>query len=159
MKKLLPILCLIVSTILTPSCSPSKPDGVVTVEASDAEMNSAIAKARETLPTFWKTFAHPKPNENNFCLKVKITDKNGVEHFWLSDIARTNGAVFGTINNDPDIVHNVKLGERIKISEPDISDWLYERDGKMVGNYTLRVLFKQMPPDEVKKLKSMLADP
>lgn len=32
-------------------------------------------------------------------------------------------------------------------------------DGKMVGNFTVRPLFKQMPAAEVERLKSMLADP
>jgi len=33
------------------------------------------------------------------------------------------------------------------------------RNGKMVGNYTLRVLFKQMSKEEAEKYKQMLADP
>ena len=92
-------------------------------------------------------------------MKVKIHDKDKVEHFWVGDLERKEGKILGTINNDPDIVQNVKLGERIKVNEADISDWLYMRDGKMVGNYTLRVLFKQMTKEEVEKYKQMLADP
>jgi uncharacterized protein YegJ (DUF2314 family) len=33
------------------------------------------------------------------------------------------------------------------------------QNGKMVGNYTLRVLFKQMSVSEAEKYKAMLADP
>jgi uncharacterized protein YegJ (DUF2314 family) len=65
----------------------------------------------------------------------------------------------GTINNDPNTVTNVKLGERIEIPEADITDWLYMRDGKMVGNRTLKPLFKQMPTAEVERLKILMADP
>ena len=46
----------------------------------------------------------------------------------------------------------------IPVPEDDISDWLYMQNGKMVGNYTLRVLFKQMSASEVEKYKAMLAD-
>jgi len=63
------------------------------------------------------------------------------------------------INNDPNTVANVKLGDRIEIPESDISDWLYMRDGKMVGNLTLKPLFREMPAAEVEQLKKMMADP
>jgi len=35
-------------------------------------------------------------------------------------------------------VKTVKGGERIPIKEPDIVDWLYMKDGKMIGNYASR---------------------
>jgi len=57
------------------------------------------------------------------------------------------------------LVHNVKLGDRIELPEADISDWFYMQNGKMVGNYTMRVLFKKMPADEVAKYKAILAEP
>jgi uncharacterized protein YegJ (DUF2314 family) len=53
----------------------------------------------------------------------------------------------------------VKIGQRIDIIQTNIADWLYMRDGKMMGNYTLRALFKEMPPDEVARYKKMLAEP
>jgi uncharacterized protein YegJ (DUF2314 family) len=65
----------------------------------------------------------------------------------------------GTINNDPNKVSTVKLGERIEIPEADISDWMYLRDGKVVGNYTLRPLLKKMPAKEAEQLRKLLADP
>jgi len=122
-------------------------------------MNAAIARARASLPDFWRVFEKRDRGETDFSLKVKITDKEKVEHFWVVDIERKDGKIFGIINNDPDIVQHVKLGDRITVNEADISDWLYLRNGKMVGNYTLRVLFKQMPKSEVEKYKQMLADP
>jgi uncharacterized protein YegJ (DUF2314 family) len=40
-----------------------------------------------------------------------------------------------------------------------MADWSYFRDGKMVGNYTLRPLMKQMPAAEAEQLKKILAEP
>ena len=79
-------------------------------------------------------------------MKRKITGKEGVEHFWLADIAKTNGAIYGTINNDADVVHSVKIGDRIKIPEADISDWLYERDGKMMATTPSASSSNKCPP-------------
>ena len=79
--------------------------------------------------------------------------------YFFGVIERRDGRLHGTINNDADIVRSVKLGDRIPIPEADISDWLYMRDGKMVGNYTLKALFGKMPAAEVKHYKEMMADP
>jgi len=160
--KLLPAF-LLVSFLLTlfVSCSRDgrRHDQTVGVRPEDPEMVAAIAKARSLLPEFWRIYDHPEHGETDFCLKVKLAHKDQVEHFWVSDLERANGTVFGKINNDPEFVKTVKLGQRIQIIEADISDWLYMRDRKMHGNYTARALFKQMSPKEVETYKKMLADP
>jgi uncharacterized protein YegJ (DUF2314 family) len=154
------LLALLSASLSFVSCSKSNDaDRTINVDDNDPEMNTAIAKARETLPKFWAAFDHPGPGQENFSLKVKITDGKEAEHFWTEDVQKKNGKIFATIANDPDSVHNVKLGDRIEIPEADISDWFYMQNGKMVGNYTIRVLFKQMPADEVAKYKAILAEP
>jgi uncharacterized protein YegJ (DUF2314 family) len=160
--KLLVILCFgFVFVAGQTSCSrhQSKDDQTISVHEDDAEMNAAIAKARCSLTNFWQIYDKRDHGESDFSLKVKIHDKDKVEHFWVVDLQRRDAKIFGTINNDPDIVQNVRIGERIEVNEAEISDWLYMRDGKMVGNYTLRVLFKQMSKEDVEKYKQMLADP
>ena len=129
------------SSLVGCSAEPSA-DPVITVAKDDAEMNAAIAKARASLPSFWQKFDQPGPGETDFSLKVAIKDPNGTEHFWLVDLERVDGKILGTINNDAEIVSSVKDGDRIPIPESDISDWMYMRDGKIVGNYTVRPLFK-----------------
>ena len=122
-------------------------------------MNAAIAKAQETLPQFWQAFEKRENGDEDFALKVKIQDGENVEHFWVVDIERKDGKLLGTISNEPEFVGNVKMGQQISIPEADISDWVYTHDGKMVGNHTLRALFKHMPAGEVEKYRQMLADP
>jgi uncharacterized protein YegJ (DUF2314 family) len=137
----------------------SKRDKIVNVEEDDPEMVAAMAEARSTLPQFWEHFDQPQRGESDFSLKVKITDEKGTEHFWATEIERHDGKTMGTINNDPNIVASVKLGDRIEIPEADISDWLYLRDGKMVGNRTLVPLLKTMPAKEAEAYKQMMAEP
>jgi uncharacterized protein YegJ (DUF2314 family) len=134
-------------------------DPVASVSGQDQEMNLAISKARDSLPLFWKVFEAPGRGESDFALKVRVEDRNGVEHFWVTDLRRQDGKIFGFIGNDANTVASVKFGDEIEVLEDDISDWLYMRNGKMVGNFTVRPLFKQMPDAEVERLKSMLADP
>lgn len=71
----------------------------------------------------------------------------------------SNGEFVGLISNLPDTVTDVKLGDQRKIAKDEISDWMYLRDGKMYGNYTMRPLLKSMPKDQAKKFEAMFATP
>lgn len=134
-------------------------DKVVQVPNEDREMSQAITTARAKLAMFWEVYERKPHNESDFNLKVRISDGRNAEHFWLSDIERRDGKLYGVVANDPNNVHTVSKGERIEIPEDDISDWLFFRDGKMVGNYTMRAMFKYMPQEQVEQWKRQLADP
>jgi uncharacterized protein YegJ (DUF2314 family) len=137
----------------------SSKDKTISVAGDDAEMNAAIEKARSTLPVFWKTFDKPMNGEYAFSLKVKITDANGIEHFWVDKIERNAGKIFANVGNDPNTVKSVKFGQRIEVLEADITDWMFLRNGKIVGNYTIRPLLKSMPKEKADKVKEKLEEP
>jgi uncharacterized protein YegJ (DUF2314 family) len=122
-------------------------------------MNAAIEKARATVGEFWHQFEKPDPGVSDFALKVKIKDPNGVEHFWLISIERGKRRHFGEVNNDPNTVKMVKLGDRYSFTDDEITDWSFMRNGKLVGNLTLRALLKHMPPDEAAKYRKLLEAP
>lgn len=121
------------------------------------EMEAAITEARESIDTFTEALA--AKSGSGFAVKAPITDSNGTEHFWLVDVRIEDGVFSGRINNDPGIVKNVSNGQAWSVKSGEISDWLFMRDGKMHGNYTLRPLMKTMPPEEAAKLRSILAEP
>lgn len=132
---------------------------VIPVETADPEMTAAIAKARASLPEFWAAMDGRTPGTNGFALKVKITDKSDVEHFWLNGIERKAGKFIGTINNEPATVKSVKFGQRYTFGEADITDWMFMRADKIVGNETMRPLLKRMPPDQAARFRAMLEKP
>jgi len=153
------IIAILLGMLLSTLAACSSGDKAVKVEADDPEMAAAIAKARSTLPQFWQVFDKRERGESKFSLKVEIKDERGREFFWVIDLQRRDGKTTGAINNDPNIVAGVKLGDRIEIPEVDIADWLYMRDGKMIGNETLKPLLKTMPAEEAARFKSIMADP
>ena len=57
------------------------------------------------------------------------------------------------------MVTNVKEGQKWSVKKSEISDWMFMRDGKMHGNYTMRPLLKTMSEEEAAKFKSLLANP
>jgi uncharacterized protein YegJ (DUF2314 family) len=153
---------LVAFRLIAPFFAPAKtrdPSESISVSDDDPEMIAAIVKARATLPQFWTVFKERKHKEDTFALKVKISDSHGTEFFWVIDVERQGENISGTIDNKPDTVQSVKSGDRIKISDDQISDWAYMRDEKMFGNYTIRPLFKSMSASEVDLYKKILAEP
>ncbi len=63
----------------------------------------------------------------------------------------------GVVNNDPNDVTTVKLGQRIDFPIEQITDWMFLREGKIVGNATLRVLLKYMAKEQADQYRAMLA--
>lgn len=134
-------------------------DRVISVPTEDEAMNAAMAKARASLDRFWAAKDSPKADEEGFALKVRIEDDGQSEHFWLTDVKRDGGKLSGSINNDPQWVGNVKMGQRYEFKEADVSDWMFMRKGRIVGNETLRVLLGHMPAAEAAQYKRMLENP
>ncbi len=159
MNRTSPITLAILAALFALFAACSKKDPIIDIADDDPEMLAAISKALGTLPEFWKTFDKPEHGEREFSLKVKITDKRGTEHFWVIDLQKQTGKIMGTINNDPEILSSVKLGDRIEVPDADISDWLYMREDKMVGNETIRPLLKKLPAAEARKLRSIMTNP
>jgi uncharacterized protein YegJ (DUF2314 family) len=131
----------------------------VTLPNEDPEMEEAKAMARSTLPSFWSKLANPAPGEERFALKVALPfGENNTEHIWTKDIERRNGKVSVVINNVPRDVKDVAIGQRIEVDESQISDWMFARRGKIVGNYTMRPLLKRIPPQDAARYRAMLED-
>jgi uncharacterized protein YegJ (DUF2314 family) len=130
-------------------CSKSHPiDKVTHVADSDPRMNAAIDKAKSTVNTFIVHLKSPKPGETGFAIKTMFTEGAQKEHMWLSPVTFDGKNFQGIINNDPEAVTNVKIGQRVTVSPASISDWMYLDNRKLVGGYTLRVLRDMSSPAE-----------
>lgn len=158
MKKLIAI-CIVSLCIM--SCNDGvkkkveregEPD-VLYVESGDAEMNSAIQKAKQTFPEFEKAFQSNNPDFENFTIKQKFkTSDGGGEHIWIGDLTVKDGQYFGVVQNEPVDVKQIKLGDSIKISIADMSDWMYIDKKVVKGGYTIKVLRKHMSDEEKKQM-------
>jgi uncharacterized protein YegJ (DUF2314 family) len=132
---------------------------VVSVLSEDKEMNAAIKKARTSLDVFWKSYETPGPGEADFALKVAISGNGSTEHFWLTRIQRDGENLSGLISNQPQSVKTVKMGQRFSFTTDMISDWTFKRNGKLVGNETMRVLLPRMPEEQAAVYRQMYETP
>jgi uncharacterized protein YegJ (DUF2314 family) len=90
---------------------------------------------------------------DGFAVKVAIREGNQAEYFWITPFTVKDGAFSGEINNQPRLVHSVKLGQTITFDKSEIVDWMYLDDNKMKGNYTACALLKSASKREVEEFK------
>ncbi|MEW4451811.1 DUF2314 domain-containing protein [Bremerella sp. JC817] len=126
-------------------------------EYDEAEMQAAIAQAKSSVNQFIDTLH--SGNGENFSVKVAIQDGDEVEHMWLSNVKYADGKFTGTIDNAPDMISNVQMGQQWTVPKNEISDWMFIRDRKMHGNFTIRPLLKTFPEDEAAQFRAILAEP
>lgn len=125
------------------------------VEGDDPEMLLAVAYARRTARVPVELLAEGAIEE--FHVKAAIDDGGRVEHCWLSRCACAEGAFVGEIDNEPQFVTTVRPGQRWSVPEAEISDWMFVKDGRMWGNFTLRVMLDTVPGPQRAELQAALA--
>jgi uncharacterized protein YegJ (DUF2314 family) len=92
-------------------------------------------------------------------LKVAISANGNTEHFWLTRIKREGEKYSGLISNQPQSVKTVKMGQRYEFTADMVSDWTFKRNGKLVGNETMRVLLPRMPEEQAAVYRQMYETP
>jgi uncharacterized protein YegJ (DUF2314 family) len=133
---------------------------IINVRAADAEMNAAIARARDTLPTFWASYDAPKPTESGHCLKVRFAGDGYVEHIWMADVEKLpNGNYSGRFSNEPDNLPGKHMLDQAEFTQADITDWMFMRNDRIVGMETIKPLFKSMPKKDADAMRARMEQP
>lgn len=131
-------------------------DELMEFSTEDARMNAAVAEARRTLPVFWRRYDNG--DGTSFSLKAHFEAPNGGrEHLWFSNIKRDGARLTGVLDNDPSWVTSLSRGQTVTFTEDQISDWTYEKGGRMWGGFTLRVMLARLQPTEAAELRAYLS--
>jgi uncharacterized protein YegJ (DUF2314 family) len=141
---------------------------VIYLPADDPEMSAAMETARESLPDFWAVLADPQPGEEGFAVKIYYpypvepgqdanTEDPGGEYIWANEVVRNGDLITATINNEPENLPDLAIGQQVTVPIARLMDWMYERDGKIVGGQTIRALLPRMQPEQSHLIASRLA--
>lgn len=149
-----PLLSLVLAAFVLVSCEKSSEPDTLVKDYDEGGMDAAIARARAEVDDFLAVLE--KGEADSFSVKAPITDENGTEHFWLTDISFENGQFTGAVGNDPGIVKNVEFGQPWTIKKGEISDWMFTRGEKIHGGYTIDPLLDSYPQEEAEALRTKL---
>ena len=118
------------------------------VPKDHAAMHSAVVHARKTVGKFITALQHPAQGQKDFEVKKPFIQNGHVEHIWLSDVQFVGNRFQGRVDNQSRKIRGVKVGQLVSVNPNEISDWLYIDNGKLVGGYTVRVLYSELSPQE-----------
>jgi uncharacterized protein YegJ (DUF2314 family) len=114
-------------------------DSVVSVTATDDEMNEAIACAQASLDQFFENLANPEAGQQSFLLKVRFEINGEIEHIWLADLTVSGLEMSGTVANEPRSV-DLKFMQAVSFAPAQITDWMYLENGFLVGGFTTKAI-------------------
>ena len=120
---------------------------------ADPEMAAAVKHARRTVRTFIAALQHPKAGRRDFQVKKPFAHAGEIEHLWLADVTYKGGRFHGTVDNRPKNIPGVKMGDRVSVNPDEITDWAFVDRGALVGGYSIRVLFNELPPERKQALE------
>ena len=144
-------LCLLTAVAFSQSIQEKiRDDKIEYVNSNDSAMQRAYQKARAGLPDFLAKLANPSKDTDMYSVKVGVKDGKNTEYFWIADIVRRDGKFSGVIDNDAELVTNVKIGQKIDFVQSEIVDWTYldQKQRKMFGNFTMcAMLLKESKSD------------
>lgn len=130
--------------------APGAP-GYQKVADNDKAMDKAVEHARKSLGFFIAALKAKKAGDSGFAVKKAFMDGDQVEQIWVDQVTFDGKEFHGRVNNKPLAVHNVRLGEKVTVSPAELTDWMFVKDGKLMGGYGTRVLYARLSPDEQAK--------
>ena len=128
----------------------SGPAEMVQLDRADAELQRIAENARSTLPSFFRHLARPGADVHSFCIKYPFISDDGIvsEQLWLTGIRFKNGEYSGTLANAPRHLSKMKKGDTVSFSTDSITDWMYIREGKIIGGYSIKYLLEKTPEEQ-----------
>jgi len=116
-------------------------------------MKRAVHQARRTVGVFIQALQHPGAGQHDFEVKKPFRQGDTVEHLWLSQVSFKGNRFHGYVDNRPRKIKGVKMGDRVSVNPNEISDWAFVENGRLVGGYTIRVLYSTLSPEGRKQLE------
>ena len=126
----------------------SDKSGYAKVSDNDKQMDRAVENAQRTLGFFMAALRAKKTGDTEFEIKKGFIDGDKVEHLWIKRVTYDGKNFHGQIDNRPNEVSNVHLGQRVTVAPEAVTDWMFLKDGKLIGAYTTRVLYARLSPED-----------
>jgi uncharacterized protein YegJ (DUF2314 family) len=127
---------------LKPAAEPQ----MFNVDTHNHAMRRAVHQARRTVGVFILALRHPSAGEYDFEVKKPFQQGDVVEHLWLSKVTFSGNRFHGYVDNQPHQIKGLKMGDRVSVNPNEISDWAYVDKGRLIGGYTIRVLYAELSP-------------
>jgi uncharacterized protein YegJ (DUF2314 family) len=162
--RVIPFVCLVLVACLIWAASKAQVTSdraddkqMFVVPKDDPEMAAATAKAQAGLAAFLALARAPRPTVTEMAVKVAFHEGRNSEFFWISPFEEKDGHLVGVVNNTPEYVHSVSLGQKITFETRDVADWYYTENSRMYGNFTFCAMLERLSPQEAEAMRDQYA--
>jgi len=124
---------------------------VMQVYQDDGEIARIAEDARNTLTVFFRYLTRAGSSNDCYVKYPFLADDDSVvdrEQVWLTNIQFSNGRYFGVLTSTPRYLGGMKKGDRVIFDMEAITDWMYVRDGKIIGGESIKYLVEKIPEDQ-----------
>jgi uncharacterized protein YegJ (DUF2314 family) len=133
------------------SCAPAAPQKSTPV--SEEELNAAIEEARGSIDTLFRAMLAPKVSYDFLGIKVRFSTQDGTyDDNWVEPVDYYNGRFTIRILDGLAYEKNLNVGRTLEVPLKRVLDWvIIEKDGTLIGGYTIKLAYEHMTPDEKKE--------
>lgn len=129
-------------------------DHLIEFSSDDRKMNAAMEEARASFPDFLRMLNSDCKECDRFNVKMRFEEGETIEHIWLDNLEIKDGSLVGLIANEPENITNIRYGDTVSVRKEMLSDWMYVQNGRLVGGYTVKVMYDQMNETEKKTMEN-----
>ena len=137
--------------ILAVSCAPATPQ--TSTPVTDEELDAAIEEARGSIDTLFRAMLAPKASYDFLGVKIRFnTREGGYDDNWVEPVDYYDGRF--TIRMIDGLTYDKNLHPERTLDVPmkQVVDWMIvEKDGNLIGGYTIRLAYEHMSPEEKKE--------
>jgi uncharacterized protein YegJ (DUF2314 family) len=121
---------------------------IATIDGESEEMKAAVAEAHRRWPEFVAAFeGRDDEDDAPFLVKAPFSHHDFTEFMWVKVTGIENNVIYGRLGNEPANIPRLHEGDRVRVKEAEVNDWMYVSQGKHVGGFTLKVLGRRFEDD------------
>lgn len=139
--------------LLLVSCSPAQPTPIPisTFTDPDDELAQAVRQAQDTLYIWRQAFLAPKQPYSMLSVKVRFVNGGEVEDMWTEPIFVLDNIYTVRMVEGVTLEQGIHPERLLDVDSKNIVDWMImEKDGTLLGGYTIRLAYERMTPEQQK---------
>ncbi|WP_349974337.1 DUF2314 domain-containing protein [Pseudomonas sp. WHRI 8519] len=131
---------------------------IYSVEGESQALKEAVASAQATFKFFWRELSWEARRivkcldmaavKMSFVLDPDNPDIPAVENMWVTDIDFDGQTITGVLLNEPRWATEFKASDPVSLPFAALNDWMFVRDGRVYGGFTVDALRSSMAADE-----------
>ncbi len=130
------------AAITSSACERAAPTSsvVARVNSKNAQLDRATAIAQARLDEFIAVLQDHELEKHGFTILTHFTTPDGESvDIWVGAEAFADDQFTGIVDDKPEEVTTIKLGDTVTIARGDVFDWMYLDHDTLVGGWTVRV--------------------